>query len=191
MRKTIILGAALALAMSCTTNNKNIEYTANAEQPFFNISEITAETNMKTVFGATPVFDTYEDGEGVLEFDQDVRMIGEGAFANCAPLVSIKVPETATAIGSYAFFNCKSLEKVVLPEIVERIGNSAFLSCKNLKEVHIKALTPPAVVIYADSRWDAFEGNSAALKIYVPKKALAAYQSAEGWKDYADRIIGE
>lgn len=190
MKKTLIAIAALTLAVGCTNRKKVIEYTSETERSFFNISEMSSKDNsMKDLFGANIVFDTYDDDKGMLEFDGEVRKIGNSAFANCAPLESIIIPDGVKYIERYAFFNCRNLEEVVIPKNVLQIGFGAFLSCRELEEVYCHAVNPPAIVTDESGNWDAFEGSDDKLKIHVPKKSLNAYLEAEGWKKYASRIV--
>ena len=51
-----------------------------------------------------------------------------------------------------------------------------------LNEIYCKATTPPALT-------NSFNGVDAP-SIYVPVESLCEYKNAEGWRDYADAIIG-
>lgn len=64
-----------------------------------------------------------------------VIAIGEGAFANCSNLKSVKVPATVAEIGGQAFAECDRLESVELPSGIAKIGKSAFYGCDSLKTV--------------------------------------------------------
>ena len=35
-----------------------------------------------------------------------------------------------------------------------------------------------------------FDDNASGRKIYVPAESVQAYKSADGWRDYADAIVG-
>ena len=67
------------------------------------------------VFGANIVSNTYENGQGVITFDNEVTQIGEQAFyANSSTsdgrrLTSITIPESVTEIGANPFYYCTAL----------------------------------------------------------------------------------
>ena len=66
----------------------------------------------------------------------EVSSIGERAFANCADLTEIVIPETVTSIGSYAFAGCTNLAPgITIPESVESMGSFVFSGCSKLKIV--------------------------------------------------------
>ena len=88
-------------------------------------------------FGAILVSNTYEDGQGVLTFDDTITSIGEKAFYNCSLLTSVTIPDSVTSIGSSAFSDCTSLTSVTIPEGVTSIGWSAFSGCLFTKETFI------------------------------------------------------
>ena len=63
--------------------------------------------------------------------------IGEMAFAHCAQLKSINLPDCITSIGSHAFQDCRSLEFVNIPKSTTAIGSYAFDRCESIKEIFI------------------------------------------------------
>lgn len=87
----------------------------------------------------------------------NITTIGEGAFAACERLATIKNLEKVNHIGSSAFYGCDNLKNlnlssslkriesatfrecgftnITIPDSVEYIGSSAFHSCKNLQEL--------------------------------------------------------
>ena len=88
-------------------------------------------------FGANIVSNTYEDGKGVIKFDNSITSIGEWAFKDRKSLTSIIIPNSVTSIGNYAFYYCTSLTSVIIPNSIISIGNSAFASCSSLTSVTI------------------------------------------------------
>lgn len=58
-----------------------------------------------------------------------VAKIGDGAFAKCASVEKVIVPEGVRRIGTKAFFGCKSLKNIVLPSTLMGIGGRAFEGC--------------------------------------------------------------
>ena len=59
------------------------------------------------------------------------------AFAGCASLESIVIPNTITAISDYAFASCANLESVTLPATLTYIGKYAFDYCSSLTNISI------------------------------------------------------
>lgn len=87
-------------------------------------------------------------------------MIPNSAFANCASLETVILPETITLIGYSAFANCSSLSNFVLPQSVVEINGSAFLNCTSIKSLLIYPNTAVAGV-------SIFEGWTAEQTIYI------------------------
>ena len=63
--------------------------------------------------------------------------IPNGAFSDCARLMSVEFPYGLAMIGESAFENCSSLRNVNLPEGVSVLLPRAFKHCKNLAEVSL------------------------------------------------------
>ena len=90
-----------------------------------------------TTFGAILISNTYDNGQGVLVFDDTITSIGENAFYNCTSLESITIPESVTSIGGAAFGGCTSLASITIPDSVTSIGWEAFVGCFFTKETFI------------------------------------------------------
>ena len=118
-----------------------------------------------------------------------VTSIGQSAFSGCSSLTSVTIGDSVTTIGDCAFFGCDSLTSVTIGDGVTTIGQAAFYDCTSLTSVYCKALTPPTVVNY-DFDWTAFDGNASGRMVYVPTESVQAYKAADGWKKYADAIVG-
>lgn len=74
-----------------------------------------------------------------------VTAIGEYAFAGCASVTNIVIPETVTSIGSHAFEGCTNLVPgITIPESVESMGSSVFSGCANLRIVRYLGDPPDA-----------------------------------------------
>lgn len=89
------------------------------------------------VFGANIVSNTYQDGKGVIVFDNDVKQIGGMAFKGNCNLTSISIPEGVEKIGMTAFYNCTSLTSITIPMGVFEIEERAFYNCTNLTSIII------------------------------------------------------
>ena len=109
----------------------------------------------------------------------NLTKIGNYAFAD-NQLTSVTIPNRVTSIGQSAFESNK-LTSVTIPNRVTSIGDLAF-NDNRLTSVTIHAVNPPT----ADR---GIFGYNSSLKIYVPVQSVNAYKTAEGWKDYADKIF--
>ena len=65
------------------------------------------------------------DGKSVTE-------IGDWAFAYCAGLTSITIPDSVMEIGKYAFAYCAGLTSITIPDSVMEIGCETFRNCDNI-----------------------------------------------------------
>ena len=66
-----------------------------------------------------------------------VQVIGNYAFANCVSLKDVSIPDTVTQIGDRAFFQCENIEEIILPDSVTSLGASAFSLCTRLYNARI------------------------------------------------------
>jgi len=58
--------------------------------------------------------------------EKTVTAIGDNAFADCADVTDLTVPETITSVGAGAFSGCTGLETVTLPDSITEFGEEAF-----------------------------------------------------------------
>ncbi len=142
------------------------------------------------VFGANIVSNIYENGKGIITFENKVTSIGDGAFRGCTSLTSVTIPDSVTEIGNNAFSNCTSLTSVTIPDSVTSIGES-FYGCTSLKEVYCKPTVPPTGGQYMFSYYDSGY-KPIGCKIYVPSSdddsIINAYKAAQYWSDYSAYI---
>ena len=154
--------------------------------------------------GARIISNTYNDGKGVIVFDAPLYQVGNMAFAECATLATITLPERCHTIGYWAFQECTSLSSVTIPESMTTIYNSAFSKCSSLTSI----VLPSKVVSVGESALgnctslvsikcmsanppmggsNMFE-NTNGCPIYVPTESVDAYKAAENWSGYDARI---
>ena len=130
-------------------------------------------------FGASIVSNTYENGKGIIRFDQAVTGIGEnaflccesltsitipnsvtsigfGAFGRCLSLTSFNIPDSVTSIEAWAFGYCSSLTSINIPDSVTSIGYAAFSGCSSLKEFKGKFASTDSRCLIIDSSLIAF-----------------------------------
>lgn len=78
-------------------------------------------------------------GAGITTLDlSGVKSIGDGAFKNCASLVSVNFGDKVESIGISAFSGA-AISELTLPVSVKSVGHSAFSSNKSLVSVNIPA----------------------------------------------------
>ena len=91
--------------------------------------------------GATNGFRGYGSFSGTsianIVLPKVIKSIGNGAFAYCDELKSVKIPNGVSSIESHAFRDCTSLTSVLIPDSVTAIGNSAFSGCASLTSIAI------------------------------------------------------
>ena len=97
-------------------------------------------------------------------------------------LRTIEMPDITTKLTNSNFQECYSLGSVTIPTAVTSLG-SAFTSCGKLS-IHMLASSPPTLTSSS-----AF--NNTDITIYVPTGSLSAYQAAENWSAYADKMVEE
>lgn len=98
----------------------------------------------------------------------DTVGFASGAFADCAVLESILIPETVVNIGASAFSGCASLTSITVPATVKNIGVNAFVGCTSLESLSVPFLgtaadAANATVLGTLFGAASFEGNAAAV----------------------------
>lgn len=118
--------------------------------------------------------------EGKLNIPAKTQYIGESAFWGCEKLQGdLEVPQNTTYLGNNAFGYLSQITKVSLPQNLKSLNKGLLYGCSKIKHIVSPTTTPPAVNSFA------FYGvDKNHTFIEVPQEALAAYQAAEGWKDF-------
>ena len=175
----------------CAPPSMKVKYLDNSEKTFYNLTSIDGNTdsnkkNAKEVIiydGVTKIGNFAFNGCSSLTgitISESVTRIGNSAFMRCLGLTSVTIPESVTSIGMDAFMSCLGLTSVTIPESVTSIEDYAFYGCSNLATMMVKGTTPPALGGYAIP--------DETTRIYVPADSVAVYKSADGWKNFADKI---
>ncbi len=118
-----------------------------------------------------------------------VTKIGKGVFYNCTNLTSITIANSVTEIGNHAFSGCDNLISITIPSGITGLQLCSFSGCKNIDKVYVCANTPPTYYKIDCINCRKFK-LPFGLKIYVPITCVNDYKNADGWKEYADQIIG-
>ncbi len=108
-----------------------------------------------------------------------VTNIDAQAFYGCSGLTSMVIPNSITKIGDHTFYNCTSLISVTIPSSVMSIGEGAFAYCRSLTSVTNYATEPQVIVPITF-----YYVNLSSCTLYVPAQSIAAYQTADVWKEF-------
>ena len=138
--------------------------------------------------------------------------IGNRAFVCCDLVASVYIPNTVKSIHEWAFGKCNNLVKIIMSENTQYVDQAAFISCDVLTEIFL-----PSTIIKIDavafSLWDetTIQVNPTSItcmainppelgylafgyrniqNVFVPASSIDAYKTADGWSEYADKIIG-
>ena len=96
-------------------------------------------------FNTTLKSHTFENGVGILEFNDDVTefkfLIDQykqvGPFSNCHQITEILLPNSLLTLNGYSFSSCSSLTSITIPNNVTSIGDHTFYYCEGLTSVTI------------------------------------------------------
>lgn len=127
----------------------------------------------------TMISHTFENGAGIIEFDDDIVKVGDRAFYQTY-ITGIILPSTINDYGNYCFYQCYYLGEIELSENVVSIGNGTFRNCGTSSfNFYINAVTPPTIGTRALDASNSYP-------IFVPTSAVNTYKSA--WSTYSSRI---
>ena len=105
-------------------------------------------------------------------FQDNIRTIGDRAFAGCTLLREVNLAEGLTTIkglGNYqhgAFNGCSKLTSIVIPSTVQTIGDNAFRACSQLSSLTIL----PSDDYQLDIGGSAFYGTALSGDLFIPAK---------------------
>ena len=115
-----------------------------------------------------------------IQLPNSLKTIANHAFYYCTGLTGqLNIPEGVTSIGRYAFYKCTGLTFIELPSTLEEITYRMFYSCDNVTTMKVNWETPPSVS-------SDFFTNYSNCVLAVPEGSVAAYKSANIWKDFKE-----
>lgn len=88
-------------------------------------------------FNVKIVSNTYNNGKGILKFEENIETIGNSAFKGCTNLDTITFSNNIVSIEAYAFYECRSLKNINIPDSVKEIGKAAFSWCTKMQTITI------------------------------------------------------
>lgn len=117
-----------------------------------------------------------------IQLPTTLTSLDKWAFSQCNSLTSLDLSACTqlTSLGDSVFWSCTSLTSVKLPASLTFMKSTAFRDCPVLTELILLSPTPPTVSFTIQIPSD--------LRILVPPGSVEAYQTAENWQPYADRI---
>lgn len=196
-----------SISLTISDGNNCVTSTYIPTMPYHPLNEIWYTTSNHAIiepvtecdFGANIISNTYHDGKGIIKFDGDVtHIICEKTTSYGNPyydsvfdsrdkyrLTSIKFPDSVTMIASDAFYGHLNLAKIDIGGGLISLGNSFSMGSVSdtMVTVYCRAQTPPIIERPNSST---FSNLSV---IYVPKGSVDVYKTADGWKNYADKIV--
>ena len=116
-----------------------------------------------------------------LELPEGLEVIPNYMLAWTGKIENIKIPESVKSIGMYAFARC-GLKKVELPSGIESIGEKAFYS-DDMTEVRSNISN-----VFSINNNVFSEETFANATLYVSAGSKAAYQQADGWKNFQNIV---
>lgn len=155
------------------------------EQAFMNVARLTEVTLPE---GVTTIGQSaFRRCSSLTKFltPQSLKSIESSAFLRCDALSELILNEQLSTIGDDAFAYCSALTSVTMPASLQSIGYGAFANCSSLTTIIIEATTPP---LLSDN---VFQKINPEATIYVPIEATDKYKEAQGWKEYAQIIVGQ
>ena len=107
--------------------------TVPEENPYFTVSDgMVFSKDMTTLVGCPSAA---EVDDPVLP--AETGTVGDYAFAGCASLKTVTVPETVAHLCNGAFVGCTNLQAVSLPESITAVCSQMFYGCSSLREVKL------------------------------------------------------
>ena len=139
MKRFLLFAVAALLFAACSKDATDIQPIIKPQQPYNEIwYTATAKVDpfKADVFGANILSNEWDEatGNGVITFDDEIKVIGKYAFYACDKLISVIIPNGVTEIAGHAFFWSDNLTSVTIPDSVTLIGSTAFSSCSKLAE---------------------------------------------------------
>lgn len=137
MKKVFVCLLAMVgfVAMSCNNGEGGSNGTPTPSEITYTTTDGKIIEPLASVFDATIVSNTYENGVGKMVFNDSVKAIGEMAFYDNRTLKSIVLPDCVIELGGWAFSGCSKLEEVTLSNGLKTIGDMAFSSCTLLHSI--------------------------------------------------------
>ena len=126
---------------------------------------------------------------------QDVEHIAARAFYSCQGWEELVIPDAVQTVGDEAFYNCRLLTSMTFGAGVRELGNNIFpwqypsLDSPYLETIVFRGATPPTFTSH-NPEYE-LSNHRLCTQLLVPEGSLAAYQSADVWKNFIFITEGE
>ena len=108
-----------------------------------------------------------------IEFGENIRTIGEYAFAYSSNLTTVSLPEHLQQLPAHCFEKCEALERVDISDRIIDIGTRAFYGCSSIRELVFGAGLETIGK-------DAFSGCSGVNDLYWNIRSMADLEPGNG-----------
>lgn len=140
----------------------------------------------RSAFDAHLISNTFENGQGVLRFSNDITVIGESAFALNETLETIILPRSIVKIEAGAFSACIRMKEFNIPCNVSEIGPYAFGLCVNLERFSGKFATSDGLCLVVNGVLNQFALGSDIEEYAIPYDAIEI-----GWSAFSDSQLSK
>ena len=128
-----------------------------------------------------------------VRFGSRLITIGPYVFSGCA-MEHIELPESLNTLNSEVFYDVP-LKELTIPASVSGFFDDTFIfymKVSKLETVTCMGSTPPVInrTTTLNKCNNVFNLTPEGFKIYVPRKAVDKYKTAEYWSAHADQIVG-
>lgn len=194
---TTIKDSVFQNCTSLTTINIPANVSSISTQIFINCPKLTTVT----VDSSNQYYDSRNNCNAIIR-KSDNKLIagctgtdfdklgGVTSFATCAfygsDITSVTVPSGITLIDNSAFSHCEKLTEISLPNSVTETGTSIFSYSPLLYRLDLSALDHVLPFGY-----NMLDGTASNLQIKVNPSQLEAYETADGWSYYSNKIVTE
>ncbi len=138
----------------------------------------------KTTLSTVDIFSCKSEDLVRLEINNSMTIIPSDLFTSCLGFNILTMPDSVKSIEAYAFAGCRNLEEITISSNINNIGYKAFDGCEKLGRIISRNPEPPILAPKVFGQCPSLS------TIEVPFSAINAYKSAEGWSEYAEKIVG-
>ena len=126
-------------------------------------TEVVVPNGVKIIGGEDSYSGAFAGCAGITSvmLPDSVQEIRGHSFEGCAALTAIVIPGSVQKIGDFAFSFCTSLRTVTIPNSIQKIGEFVFFGCSSLTAVTI----PNSVQTLGNG---AFSGCSSLISVVIP-----------------------
>ena len=152
----------------------------------------------------TSCFDGTLEGEYI---DNEITSVRYGAFAGCAQITKIDLPNCTRINGNYAFYDMTNVKKILLPNVKSGLLGATFNSCSNVETIDLRnlggvlfdsncfrycskltTLILGGTAINTIANNNVLGGTPTSMSIYVPDNLVDAYKANSTWASFTSRI---